>query len=78
MYKIRQIIYHVFKVHKQKLSEIKEPKIGAKYRIKEKNNGNSYNGRITKIDGNEVTLDANHILAGKDINYEIELIKIVE
>ncbi|UCE06773.1 MAG: FKBP-type peptidyl-prolyl cis-trans isomerase [bacterium] len=68
----------VFTVDKAKLSEKGEPKIGAKYRIKEKNNGKSYIGRITKIDGNKVTLDANHILAGKDINYKIELIKIIE
>jgi len=68
----------VFRVHKKKLSEIKEPKIGTKYKIKEKNGSKSYNGRVTQITGNEVTLDANHKLAGKDINYKLELIKINE
>jgi peptidylprolyl isomerase len=32
--------------------------------------------RIVKFDDNEVTLDHNHPLAGKDINFEIELVKI--
>jgi peptidylprolyl isomerase len=68
----------VFNVPKEKLSEKQEPKIGAKYKIREKNNAKSYIGRVTKIDGNKVTLDANHILAGRDINYEIQLLKIVE
>lgn len=68
----------VFRVHKKRFSEIKEPKIGAKYKIKEKNSSKSYNGRVTQIVGNEVTLDANHKLAGKDINYKIELLKIIE
>ncbi len=68
----------VFKVDKEKLGEKKELKIGSRFRIKKKNNSKSYIGRITKIDENEVTLDANHILAGRDIHYKIELVKIIE
>jgi len=32
---------------------------------------------ITAIDDDKITLDANHPLAGKDINFELELVEIV-
>jgi len=31
---------------------------------------------VTKIEGDTVTLDANHPLAGKDLNFDIEVVKI--
>lgn len=33
---------------------------------------------ITKIEGNQVTLDANHPLAGKTLTIDIEMLEIVE
>lgn len=33
---------------------------------------------VTKIDGDKVTLDANHFLAGKNLIFEIELVAVVE
>jgi len=32
---------------------------------------------ITKVEGDKVTLDANHPLAGKDLTFDIELVAIV-
>lgn len=33
---------------------------------------------VLKVDATGVTLDANHELAGKDLNFDIELVEIVE
>ena len=41
-------------------------------------NGESMMATIISFDENEVTLDHNHPLAGKDLNFEIELVKIEE
>ena len=38
--------------------------------------GNVMNARIVSFDDESVTLDHNHPLAGKDINFEIEVLKI--
>jgi peptidylprolyl isomerase len=32
---------------------------------------------VTEIDGDNVTLDANHPLAGEDLTFEIQLVEIV-
>jgi peptidylprolyl isomerase len=41
-------------------------------------NGRRARGRIESVGPNTVTLDMNHPLAGKKINYEIELVDILE
>ena len=33
--------------------------------------------KITEVAENEITIDANHELADKDLNFEIELVEIV-
>lgn len=40
-------------------------------------NGEKLAATITKIDGEDVTLDFNHPLAGKDLTFEIELVEVV-
>jgi len=39
---------------------------------------NGLNGRILAISGGRVKVDFNHILAGKDLEYELEIKKLVE
>jgi FKBP-type peptidyl-prolyl cis-trans isomerase 2 len=39
--------------------------------------GRKLNVMITKIENEEVTLDANHPLAGKTLNFDIELVEIL-
>ena len=65
----------VFKVNISNFKEEK-PQINNHYRVKLKED--KYLGvRVIKINGDQVTLDGNHLLAGKDIVYDIELVKIL-
>jgi peptidylprolyl isomerase len=41
-------------------------------------NGERLAATITLIEGDNVTLDFNHPLAGKDLTFEIELVEVVE
>jgi len=56
---------------------VKNPKVGKYHKIRLRT-GDTVKARFIKIDELKVTLDANHILAGKDINYEIEVLEIVD
>jgi len=51
------------------------PEIGKKLQIGQPD-GRVLNVAITEIDGEDVTLDANHPLAGKTLIFEIELVEI--
>jgi FKBP-type peptidyl-prolyl cis-trans isomerase 2 len=51
------------------------PKIGQQLQTQDKN-GQPVNVRVTEIDGDKVTLDANHPLAGKKLIFDIELVEI--
>ena len=65
----------VFIFDKKKFKN-KEPEIGEYYKIRLPK-GDSVKARVTDKNNSKVTLDANHIFAGKDLIYEIELTKIV-
>ncbi|MBC8183047.1 FKBP-type peptidyl-prolyl cis-trans isomerase [candidate division KSB1 bacterium] len=54
-----------------------KPKINNHYRVKLKED-KYLKVRVIDIRGGKVTLDGNHLLAGKDINYDIELVKIIK
>jgi len=51
------------------------PAVGQHFEMR-RPDGNPVDVVITKIEGEEVTLDANHPLAGKKLTFEIELVEI--
>ena len=51
-------------------------KIGSKVEI-EDDSGNPMFGKVTQLTDQEVTVDANHPLAGKTLIYGIELLEFV-
>ena len=51
------------------------PRIGQQLQTQDKN-GRPVNVRVTEIENGQVTLDANHPLAGKKLIFEIELVEI--
>lgn len=65
----------LYKVGKEKFPQDMELKIGDSFKIGE-DKGNPTIVSITEINGDEVTLDANHPLAGKDLTFEIQLVEI--
>lgn len=66
----------VFVIDRKEIN-VKDPKVGEYHKIRLRT-GDTVKARFTKVDESKVTLDANHILAGKDITYEIEVLKIVD
>ncbi|MBN2008566.1 FKBP-type peptidyl-prolyl cis-trans isomerase [candidate division KSB1 bacterium] len=54
----------------------KQPKVGDVYNL-QLSNGGKVQARVIDKTESHVTIDANHILAGKDITYDIELVQIV-
>jgi len=71
--------YHedmVIEVEKNKFPEHIEPEPGLELELKQED-GNSVFVIVTNVSDDEVTLDANHPLAGKDLTFEIQLMEIV-
>ena len=66
----------VITVDKKNLPQNLEPKIGQNLQIKQEND-QIIIVTVTGITDSNVTLDANHPLAGKDLTFEIELVEIV-
>ncbi len=66
-----------FPVEKSYFPEGIEPNIGEFFSLQLKN-GNTIVVKVKELQDNTVILDANHPLAGKDLNFEIKLIEIIE
>jgi FKBP-type peptidyl-prolyl cis-trans isomerase 2 len=62
-------------VEKAQLPEGMEPEIGMQLQLNQPD-GQPIPCVITKIEGEMVTIDANHPLAGKDITFNIEIVEI--
>ena len=67
----------VMSVGREKFPTDVAPEVGKSVNVKD-NTGTQYTMQITGADENSVTLDANHPLAGKSLNFEIQLIEIVQ
>jgi peptidylprolyl isomerase len=52
------------------------PEVGQQLQMQNQE-GQVFNVLVTAVSGETVTLDANHPLAGKNLNFDIELIEIV-
>lgn len=65
----------VIKVPKDQLPEDVAPQVGMQLQVNQPN-GQPIPVRITEVGETELTLDANHPLAGKDLSFDIELIEV--
>lgn len=66
----------VLKVEKSKLPEDFTPQMGQQLQLPQEN-GQNVIVTVTEITDDHIELDANHPLAGKDLTFDIELVKIV-
>ncbi|MBD3170251.1 MAG: peptidylprolyl isomerase [candidate division Zixibacteria bacterium] len=62
-------------VKKEQFPDNIEPKIGEQLQLTQQD-GQVINVTVTQIEGDTVTLDANHPLAGKDLEFEVELVEV--
>lgn len=67
----------VLEVERDQLPDDLDPEVGQRLQLRQQN-GEVVNVTLTEISDAEVTLDANHPLAGKDLSFDIELVDIVE
>ena len=65
----------VVTVSRKQFPEEVNPEVGQLYEIPQPND-QVITAQITNIEGTDVTLDANHPLAGKDLTFELELVEI--
>lgn len=62
-------------VPKEQLPEDMEPAVGMQLQLNQPD-GQAIPVAITNVEGDQVTLDANHPLAGKDLTFKIEVVEI--
>ncbi len=63
-------------VEKSRLPDDFEPELGGQLEVT-REDGETFTVLVTAMTETEVTLDANHPLAGRDLNFEIKLIEIL-
>ena len=67
----------VINVPKDQLPDDVEPEVGMQLQVNQPD-GQPVPVRVAEISDDELMLDANHPLAGKDLSFEIELVEIKE
>jgi len=67
---------HVIEVDKAQVPDTIKPELGMGLEL-HSNDGQTIDVVVTRIDGDTLTLDANHPLAGKTLTFEINLLEIV-
>jgi FKBP-type peptidyl-prolyl cis-trans isomerase 2 len=65
----------ILEVPREKLPSDITPEVGQQLGLRQ-SDGRTAIVTITSVSDNVVTIDANHFLAGKDLTFEIELVKI--
>lgn len=65
----------VINVPKDQLPDDVEPEVGMQLQVNQQN-GQPIPVRITEVKDEELVLDANHPLAGKNLTFEIELLEV--
>lgn len=63
-------------VEKSRLPDDFEPELGGQLEVT-REDGETFTVLVTAMTETEVTLDANHPLAGRDLNFEIKLLEIL-
>ena len=63
-------------IERDQLPEDIEPEVGMQLQLNQPN-GQPVPVQITKVEDENIIIDANHPLAGKDLTFDIELIEIV-
>jgi len=64
-------------VTREELPDDIDPEVGMQLQVKQQQTDQSIPVRITEVTDDDVTLDANHPLAGKDLTFDIELVEII-
>lgn len=65
----------VFEVERAQMPEGMDPKIGDRLQVQQQN-GNTAVVTVQAVGDDNVTLDANHPLAGRDLHFDLELVQI--
>ena len=65
----------ILKIPKSDIPENIKPEVGQQLAMQD-NNGQQVPVTVTEVSDENVTLDANHPLAGKDLVFELELVEI--
>ncbi len=65
----------IIEVEKSQLPADLEPEVGVQLQLNQPD-GQVIPVQITNVEGDNVTIDANHPLAGKDLTFNIELVEI--
>ncbi|HET8866295.1 MAG TPA: peptidylprolyl isomerase [Gracilimonas sp.] len=63
-------------IERDQLPEDIQPEVGMQLQLNQPN-GQPVPVQITKVEDENITIDANHPLAGKDLTFDIELVEIV-
>lgn len=63
-------------VAKNELPDNIEPEVGMQLQMQQQQSGQAVPVKITKVEDDKVTLDANHPLAGKDLTFDIEVVEV--
>lgn len=65
----------IAKIPRKDLPPSIEPEVGMQLQMNQQN-GQPIPVRVTSVNDTDITIDANHALAGKDLTFEIEVVEI--